>query len=465
MNEYLNDMIIQGEWVITLDKTRRMIRNGAVVINDGKIAAVGRSDDICQLYVARKTFSGKGKMVLPGMINAHVHTLEQLERGMADELPIFPWIFERTLPYEAALTPDEVYFSSLLCCAEMIRSGITTIAEVGAHPHYYHETARAIEDAGMRAIIGKHGMDAPSAPVPGPLFETTAEAVKSAEKLITALHGKAGGRIRGSAVVTTMRAGTSELFQKSKRLADECGVVLQVHMNLGHGQFIEAMRREYGGDPIQYLDRIGVLGPNVLLVHMSYPTTPDEISILRKQEVKICHCPGAALHGGYGVSLSKIPEFVDAGLCVGLGTDGAPSCNFNDILRTMYLAAGIHKDVRMDPGIMPPEKVLEMATIDGARALEWEDEIGSLEVGKRADLAIFDTHRPEWQPLLNPVSNLVYSATGDSCETVIIDGKVVMENGRLHTIDEDQMLERATETAREIANRAGLHPGGIWPKE
>jgi len=459
----MDDLLIEKALVLTLDPSRRIIPDGSVSIRNGKIVAVGKAEDIAASRSARKVIPGHGKLVLPGFINAHVHTLEQLERGMADEIDIFPWVFKRTLPYEAALTPEEIYTASLLCCAEMIRTGTTTLAEVGAHPLYYGATAQAVTDAGMRAIIGKHGMDSPSAPVPAVLFETTEQCLDRTRELIKRWHGTSGGRIRGSAVVTTLRAGTKELFQKSKRLADEFGVVLQIHMNPGNGGFTEQMVKLHGASHVKYLDLIGALGSNVLLVHMSYPTTDEEVELMGLRDAKACHCPGAALHGGYGVTLAKIPELVEAGVGVALGTDGAPSGNFNDMVRTMYLAAGIHKDVRKAPSIMPPETVLEMATLHGARALLWEDEIGSIEIGKRADIAIFDTRRPEWVPLLNPVSNLVYAACGDSCDTVIIDGKLVMEKRKILTFDEGALIDRATTLALSIMERAGLDAPSKWP--
>jgi 5-methylthioadenosine/S-adenosylhomocysteine deaminase len=282
--------------------------------------------------------------------------------------------------------------------------------------------------------------------------------------LIKKWHDSAGGRIRGSVVVTTLRAGTTELFQKSKKLADDAGVVLQIHMNPGTGGgFVEEMMKTHGACHVAYLDKIGALGHNVLLVHMSYPTTDEEVEMMRLRDAKACHCPGAALHGGYGVVHGKIPELVNAGVGVSLGTDGAPSCNFNDMVRIMYLAAGIHKDFRANPTIMSPETVLEMATLHGARALQWETDIGSIEVGKKADIAIFNAQRPEWLPLLNPVSNLVYSASGDGCETVIIDGKVVMEGKKLLTMDEKDLLARATPMAQTIMERAGLDATPKWP--
>jgi len=459
----MSDLIITNALIITLDESRRIIDDGSIVVKDDKIIDVGKAQQIAQAYSAEKVISGKGKAVLPGLVNTHVHTIEQLERGMADELDIFPWIFTRTLPYEAALTPEEIYTASLLCCAELIKTGTTTIAEVGAHPLYYNETAQAIKDAGIRAIIGKHGMDSASAPVPPELFESTDQAITTAEQLIEQLHGKAEGRIRGSVVVTTLRAGTKELFRRSKKLADDSGVVLQVHMNVGHGRLLQQIIDEYGVTPMEYLDKINVLGPNVLLVHMSYPTTDKEVEILRTHDVKVCHCPGAALHGAYGVTLAKIPEFVEAGICVTLGSDGAPSCNFNDMVRIMYLASGIHKDVRRDPLVFPPETVLEMATIQGAKALNWENEIGSIEKGKKADLSIFNTQRPEWLPLINPVSNLVYSACGHSCETVIIDGKVIMEDKKILAFNEEELLKKATPMAQSIMSRAGLESGLKWP--
>ncbi len=234
-------------------------------------------------------------------------------------------------------------------------------------------------------------------------------------------------------------------------------------MNPGNGGFAGEMVKIHGACHVKYLDQIGALGPNVLLVHMSYPTTDEEVEILRSRGSSVCHCPGAALHGGYGVTLAKIPELSEAGVTLSLGSDGAPSGNFNDMVRVMYLAGGIHKDVRMDPTIMPPERVLEMATLGGARALQWEEEIGSIEVGKKADIALFDTQRPEWLPLLNPVSNLVYSASGDSCETVIIDGNPVMEGRKLLTINEGELIEKATSMAQSIGERAGLDGKSKWP--
>jgi cytosine/adenosine deaminase-related metal-dependent hydrolase len=252
------------------------------------------------------------------------------------------------------------------------------------------------------------------------------------------------------------------LFVKARQLADEYGVGTSYHI----ASFIEEAReaeRVFGVWPITHLESLGALGANLVIIH-AVAVKDEEVAVLARNGTKVAHCPGAALHLAKGASrLAKMPEMLAQGVTVALGADGVCASGTFDMTRQMFLAAGLFKDARMDPTAIPAETALEMATINGAKALLWEREIGSIDVGKRADLVMFDVNRPEWVPTHDVVRALVYSANGASVKTVIVDGQVIVRDGRMQTVDESRLLDKAREAAERIARRAGLSPGSRWP--
>jgi 5-methylthioadenosine/S-adenosylhomocysteine deaminase len=290
------------------------------------------------------------------------------------------------------------------------------------------------------------------------MAQTTASALATLEQVVGKLHGRAGGRISAWPLLLGFGTCSERLIQGAAALAERS--------DTGWGMMHLASHPSRAHDdrmPLARLDALGVLTPNCKLAHLVYVDDAD-IARLARRGVKVSHCPTAGLKHTKGLAQhGRFPEMLDAGVCVSLGGDSGNGSNHFDMLRLMHLVALVYKDARLDVRVMPPERVLEMATRHGAAALRLEREIGSLEVGKRADLVLYDLDTPEWRPLLNPLNNLVYAATGSSVRTVLIDGRVVLEDGRLTTLDETALYERVERLAHEQIRRAGLRIETTWP--
>ncbi|MEK7714476.1 MAG: amidohydrolase family protein, partial [candidate division NC10 bacterium] len=290
--------------------------------------------------------------------------------------------------------------------------------------------------------------------LPPAFIETTDQALARAEDVVQKLHETHDGRVQAWFQFRGLNNSTDRLIVELKRLADRYGVGVQTHACFARDT-MEASKARHGVTEIARLARLGALGPNLLLIHVGW-ATDEELELLRRHDVKCVAAPSSSLHNAYGnIAHGHMPELLEAGVAGGLGSDHASSGGV-DLCQEMFLIAGGYKEVRTDPAVLPPERVLEMATVNGARCAQRAGEIGALEVGRRADLVLFDTARPEWQPLYNPVANLVYSATGRSVDTVIVDGRVLVEGGRALTLDEDAIIEEARRRAPGILARTGL---------
>jgi len=456
---------IEHGTVITVDKQRRIIRDGAVVIDGSRIAAVDKTSQVAGLPVD-KVIDARGKIVLPGLVDTHVHNEQTLARGLGDDIGINVFTFERILPYESLLSEDAAYYSALLSCVEMIRTGTTCCADTGG----YNPTsvARAIRETGFRAVIAWPAMDvAPEGFAPPPGFKGLAsvdDSLRNMEEVVHRWNGEADGRIRTAYTLRTAVNISETLFRETKKLADRDGTFVQIHL-CTHPARVEATRKRHGTTVVDFLNRIGALGPNWLFIHAPY-ITDAEVRLLKEADAKVSHPVGASLHGTYGsASRGKFPELFALGVTVGLGCDSTAANNSLDMFRAMNLAATVHKEIRMIPDLVSPEQALEMATIDAARALGLDHEIGSLEPGKLADVIIIDASGTNWIPMhdFSIVPNLVYSGDGGDVDTVIINGNVVMENREIKTVNVSSILSRAQRAAEEIVERlpyrAQLKPG------
>jgi 5-methylthioadenosine/S-adenosylhomocysteine deaminase len=463
------DLIIaHADWLITVDDNRRIFRDGALGIDAGKIVAVGKTDAVLSNQTAPRVIDAKGKLVLPGFINAHAHNTQQLARGLANDCHIQEWLYGRVYPFEDSLSSEEALLSSQLCQLEMIKSGTTCFIDPGNH--FPDEVARAVTQSGMRCVLTRSTMDIHSNPrgdLPRARFrESTDEAVVRLDDVISRLDGSAGGRIRASASLRNLYTASDRLITEVKALADRHKTLVQSHVAGNHSGPVASLAR-YGYRDVERLMRLSVLDDRWLFIHMNW-VSPSELDLLAATRAKVAHCPGAGVKGGWGTfSHGRFPEMIERGICVCLGTDSGPSGNFMDLTRAMYLAACGFKDSRMQAATLTAEGALEMATINGARAVLWEDEIGSLEVGKKADVCVWDLQRAEWRPVVNPIGNLVYSADGSSVDTVIVDGNILVEDGAVKTVDEKTLLREATPAAQRIAERAGIlhHGKPAWPVE
>src|SRR6185436_17824486 len=428
---------------------RRILTDGSVLVDGRDIVQVGPARAVRPPRPPDRVIDGRRRVVLPGFVDTHVHLSEHLNRGLLlDDVPVERFLPDWLIPLYSAITPEEEQVSALLACVEMIRTGTTTFCEAGTL-FDVSAVADAVETVGMRAVLGRWSWDLATGP--WPMRQTTADALRENEAMLDGVNGRAAGRIGAWPLLLGFGTCSPALMQGARALAERHGTGWGMMHFASHPS-----RRTTDRVPLAELDALGVLTPRTKLAHMVYVDDAD-IALLARRGVKVSHCPTAGLKHVKGLAAhGRFPEMLDAGVCVSLGGDSGNGSNHFDMLRLMYLAATIYKDARLDVSVMPPERALEMATLRGAEALLLNRAVGSIEPGKRADLVLYDLDAPEWRPLLNPVNNLVYAATGASVRTVLIDGRTVLDEGRITTLNEKALYDRAETLAREQIRRAGL---------
>jgi 5-methylthioadenosine/S-adenosylhomocysteine deaminase len=453
----LPSLLVEHATVLILDRDRRILRDGSVLVEGRDIAQVGPASQVRPPRPPDRVIDGRRRVVAPGFVDTHVHLSEHVNRGvMLDDVPVDRYLPDWLIPLYGAITPEEEEVSALLACLEMLRTGTTTFCEAGTL-FDVGRVAAAVERFGMRAVLGRWTWDLGSGP--GRLAQTTASALDDNARMLTEINGRGDGRVAAWPLLLGFGTCSERLIRDSKALADRHGTGWGMMHFASHPS-----RKTADTLSLAALDAWGVLTPDTKLAHMIYVDESD-IALLARRGVKISHCPTAALKHIKGLAAhGRFPEMLDAGIAVSLGGDSGNGSNHFDMLRLMYLAAVVFKDARLDVSVMPAERVLEMATIRGAEALRLAGSIGSLEPGKRADLVLYDLDTPEWRPLLNPVNNLVYAASGASVRTVIVDGRVVLDEGRVTTVDEREIYDRVEHLARTQIARAGLRVDWKWPE-
>jgi 5-methylthioadenosine/S-adenosylhomocysteine deaminase len=459
------DLLILGGTVVTMDAHRRVIENGAVAVRGDTIVAVGDAASVEREHPGTRVIDAGGGLVTPGLIDAHNHPIHFLSKGLADDRELSERSYERIWPYEAALTDDEAYVSSLGTFAEMIRSGTTCFSDPGSYRP--DPVARAALEIGIRGVVARESWDVPDANAPVTHTETSAQALERGEEVVQRWNGAGHDRLRAWFSLVRPSHVSDELCTGTMERADALGTGIHGHLTASRTQDSKTRRVVGQGSAVRRYQALGLLRPNLCLAHLGW-IVPDEVRLLVEGDVKAVHCPSASMLGGFGVvAHGTFPEMIEAGLTVGLGSDAGAISRFLDLVRVMYLAACAHKDARIDPTVMGAHRAFEMATIGGARALLWDDTIGSLESGKAADLVIFDTDEVEWHPnpLRNPVANLVYSASGRSARTVVIAGEMVMEDRVLTRVDLRELLARTDDAADAVLSRMGLSVGPAWPMD
>jgi cytosine/adenosine deaminase-related metal-dependent hydrolase len=455
------DLLVKGWYVVTMNADRDIIRNGAVAVRDRRIVAVGKSSDLERRYDAARTIGGDRFVVTPGMVNTHIHiTGEPLTRGyVPDDTPFVENVFEWLCPLYAVYGAEEEKVSGQMAAIEMLRSGTTTFLEAGTI-RFLDEVVEGLLEVGIRGRVGRWVWDIP--PEPSVYRQSTDAAIAHLEHQLDVHAGHDDGRIGAWSILVGHTTCSDPLWKAAKALSDERGVGMSFHMSpaqLDPDGFIA----EFGQRPMVHLAEIGVLDKNVAMTHV-VRIDDAEFELIVESGVSVAHCPTTALKVSYGVTqVGKFPEMVQRGVNVSIGTDGNNASNYSDLMRATYLVAGLFKDARTDPQMFPAEKAYEMATLGGARTMLLDDEIGSLEVGKRADVVLHDTDRPEWRPLLNVMNQLVWSADGRGVHTVLVDGKVVVEDGHCTTIDEERMWAQAQEMGEAITARSGLPDKAKFP--
>ena len=418
------DLIISGGTVVTMDGTRRVIENGGVAIKGGRIVAVDSVAAIDRNYSAREVVNADGKVVIPGLINGHTHVPMTLFRGLADDLDLQEWLTKYIFPAEAKNVNEEfVRVGTRLGLAEMIRSGTTTYCDM-----YYFEDAIADETfkAGMRGVLGETVIDFPVAD-----NKTNEQAMAYVEKFVSQWKGNA---LIIPAIAPHAPYTVSEGHLKAIRaFSDRTGALIVTHISETKREVDDSVKAK-GASPIDYLNRIGFLGNRVIAAHVVWPSA-EELGLLKKLGVGIVHNPQSNMKLASGVA--PVPEMLKQDLPVGLGTDGAASNNDLNLWEEMDTAAKLHKVMSKDPKVLTAEEAFEMATLRGARALHLEKEIGSIERGKRADIVIVDSDDLNQTPSYNIYSDLVYATKGADVRTVIVEGRVIMRDRRLLTLNEE----------------------------
>ena len=428
-------MLVTNGTVLTLDAGDTEIINGAVAIAKDTIAAVAPADEFGAWSVSQ-IIDANGGIIMPGLINSHTHAAMTCFRGLADDLQLMTWLNDHIFLAEAKLDDQKVYSGALLACAEMIMSGTTCFCDM-----YLFEdaVARAAKKAGMRAVVGEVLYDFNS-----PNYGPIENGFKYTQKLIDIWQDDPLVTIAVEPHSTYLCA--PQLLKKAFDLTQSFNLPLVIHLAESKSE-IDQIKERYSRTPVEHLAELGVLAPNVLACHC-VELTDNDIALLQRFDVKVAHNAESNMKLASGVA--PIPRLINDGICVGMGTDGCASNNDLDLFQEMDSVAKLHKAKSLDPTVMDAATVLKMATIKGARALGLDPVIGSLETGKKADLIIVDTNKPHLTPMYNPVSHMVYAAIGSDVTTSIINGTVVMQDGKIKTMDIKAVMDDVNRIATEI---------------
>lgn len=459
------DLLVRNiDWLITVDAERRVIRDAAIAVKDGKFAAVGKTAAIDDAWRAERIVDGRGMVATPGLVDNHLHSSFALARGLADEANAQSFLFGHMYPYEAAMREEDVAVAVALAAIEMLRHGVTCYIE----PGNYHPdaTVDAVMGAGMRMVLAVSCFDqnkAVTGLMPGSMIEDTGRCIAKTEALFEKYPGRHAGRMTVSASFRGMNNSSDALILALKDISRRHDAVLQTHACYSYFTH-DASIVQHGKPEIERLESLGVLDEKMLLLHTGW-LEPHEIAILARRRPTLVCCPSSSLHNGYGnLAVGMHPELMALGVNVSLGTDHASSGTVDLVQEMRYCACG-YKEIRLNPRLMPPEHAIEMATVNGARGAGLAARVGSVEMGKEADLVLFDATVSEWQPLYNPVSNLVYSATGNTVKHVFVGGEQVVRDGRLTRIDEGEVMREVVKAGGRITGRLdmGKVMKLLWP--
>jgi 5-methylthioadenosine/S-adenosylhomocysteine deaminase len=440
-DEHIADLLVTGSHVYLQDNDRTIIKDGGVAIRQDTIIETGAASDLAAKYPDAEKLHTPHGLVMPGLINTHTHAAMACFRGLADDLPLMQWLQEYIFPVEAKLTGDMVYQATLLSLAEMIKSGTTSFCDMYL---FAKDVARATQESGMRAWIGEVLYDFPS-----PNYGEVSSGFQYVAELFALYdnHPLIGITVDPHAVYTC----SPGLLQNLKHLAEKHDALYIIHLSENEEE-VSGTRERYGVSPVMHLENLGLLDARVVADHC-VRLTEKEIGLLAERKVKIAHCPESNMKLASGVA--PVPQMLAAGISVGLGTDGSASNNDVDLFGEMNSAAKLQKVNTLDPTALPAETVLEMATMGGARVLGAEKKIGSLEPGKKADIIVLDLNQPHLTPLYNIPSHMVYAARGADVVHSIINGRIIMKNRRITTIDEKTLLAEMVKMGDRITKMKG----------
>ncbi|MCE0768746.1 amidohydrolase family protein [Pseudonocardia kujensis] len=458
------DLLVTAGWVITVDAERRIVRDGAVAVADGVIVAVGKAVELDRAYRPARRIDRPEAVVLPSMANGHRHLLCCAKGAMPEGGTTLESLRRFIYPSFSSLGPEDMNVYARHATAEMIRNGTTLFEEPGCN--HIDAVLPAIAESGMRARIGLWTWDqrgsGGDAGLPDWLALDTAAAIKRLEHGLETVQAFGNERIRPAVCVEGVTTCSDELTVAAARLAEESQTLAVQHKSTSERE-VALELQVFGERPIQHTASIKALNPYTLLNHVTSLDLED-VAAIADTGATVSWNPSTALKLAKGTTQhSKWPELIAAGVPMGLGTDAENCSNHQDICRAIYLAALLPRDAREDPTAVSAETAVELGTLGGARALRFDDVTGSLEVGKQADLVVFDTNDYDWRPLHNPIANLAYGVTGHSVDTVLIGGQVVLENKKSTVFDEDALREEVEATDRRILKKIGIDPAPAWP--
>jgi cytosine/adenosine deaminase-related metal-dependent hydrolase len=420
---------------------------------------VGKTAELRHV-IADQVIDASEMVVTPGFCNNHMHiSYAHATRGIFPD-NLDPMVYlGHVFSLQGAMNEEDEYYTSLLGITELLKYGTTCFLDPGS-TKYLDACMQAYEQAGCRIVVGYQVVDKPN-PLRLPVY-TVDDAVRRMEDTLNTYNHRLQDRVRAWTMPFDAAFCSDDLLKAAKGLADRYSTGMTLHQG-NRPATVRMYQEAYGKRPVEYLADLGILGPNMLLAHV-IDLDEREIAAIARTNTKTVMCPTAALKMGSRMTdTARLPEMVQQGICVSLGTDAGNNSNLLETLRSMYLVTVLYKDARGTTDVVPAEMALELATIHGARALGLEHDIGSIEVGKKADVVLFDTRRPEWRTLFNPINSLVYNADGRSVHTVIVDGRVVIQNGKPCYVDEWELITKVQALGERLLERTGIHFGPRWP--
>ncbi|MEM2278517.1 MAG: amidohydrolase [Zestosphaera sp.] len=453
------DIYVRGKFVITMNKKREVLRDGCVAVEDGEIVAVGKCSELDKDFRGRaaEEVNAEKHIVLPGLINTHVHLVQGMLKACANYRKLISWLKECVWPLQGSMTQEEALASATLTILELIKSGTTSFLETGLVGRYGPDKIiETILKSGLRAAVSRHVMDMSGyALEKGALHEGLVEdgetSMKDTLRLYSKYHGREG-RVYVWFGPRTPGAVSVELYREIVERAKELKTGITMHLAEVR-EDVEYTTKTFNMKPVDFAKWLGLVGPNVVLVHVVW-VTDDEINTLAKTRTNVSHNPSS--NGKLGSGIARVSDMLRAGVNVTLGTDGGPSNDNYDLIEEMHVAIILQNAYKMDPEALRAEDVLEMATIRGAEALGLSDKVGSIEVGKRADLITIKYWEPKLMPMNDPISHVVFAANGSHVQDVIVDGKIIMKNRNVLTLDEDEVLREVELRSSELFKRTGI---------
>lgn len=432
------ELLIKGCLVLTMDEAGRVVNEGYVAVRDGVVVGVGRLDE-CP-FSGEEVIDARGKLAMPGLVNAHTHSPMTLLRGVIEDLPLEKWLKEVAWPIEANLRPDDVYWGSLLGCVEMARSGVTCFND---QYFFMDRVAEAVRQAGLRGVLS-HGV------IGYGKADGGESELKKGLEFAVEYNGYADGRVVTRLGPHAEYSCDLELLLKTREQAKKHG--LGIHMHFAEYQpLYERARESWGGSPAHVLDKHGFWGRDVIIAH-AISLDEEEIRLLARRGVSVAYNPVSNMKIASGTA--RVVEMLKEGLTVSVGTDGPASNNTLDLLKDLRFASYLQKHYYKDPAVIDAKTVVRMATINGANALGLGGRIGSIEPGKHADVILIDLRRPHLSPLHDPYALVAYSASGHDVSDVIVSGRVVVRDRRVLTVDEEAVVEKAADAAHDLLERS-----------